>query len=192
VPHALSILAVMIASTASGVLTILEAALLASAAMMFFKCVQVSKARRQIDLQVLTVIAASFALGAALKSTGAAALIASTVMPEELGSPLLALAILYVMTVLFTEVITNNAAAVLMFPVAQSFANLLNADITPFAIAIMIAASASFITPLGYQTNLMVYGPGQYRYSDYVKIGSPLSLIVAGITLVVVPLVWPF
>jgi di/tricarboxylate transporter len=160
--------------------------------MLASKCIKASKARRQIDLQVLTVIASSFALGTAMKTSGAASIIASTLMPSELAAPLIALSIVYLMTVMFTEVITNNAAAVLMFPIAQSFSEQLDTHVMPFAVAIMIAASASFITPLGYQTNLMVFGPGQYRYSDYVKIGTPLSILVACITLLIVPLVWPF
>jgi len=192
VPLSLTILGAMIISTATGFTSILESTLLAGAAMLLAKCIKTSKARRQIDLQVLTVIASSFALGAAMKSSGAASLIASTLMPEELATPIIALIIVYLMTVLFTEVITNNAAAILMFPIAQSFSQQLDANILPFAVAIMIAASASFITPLGYQTNLMVYGPGQYRYYDYLKIGTPLSILVALITITVVPAIWSF
>lgn len=192
VPRALFILLAMILSTTSGLTSILESVLLAAGAMIATRCVNASKARRQIDLQVLIVIAASFSLGAAMTSTGAAELIATSLLPDSLASPFTALVIIYFLTVLFTEVITNNAAAILMFPIAQSFSTQMNVDIMPFAIAIMVAASASFITPLGYQTNLMVYGPGQYRYKDYVLIGTPLSLIVATITLVLVPLFWAF
>lgn len=192
VPRALIILGAMIVSTTLGVTSILESVLLAAGAMIVTGCVSASKARRQIDLQVLIVIAASFSLGAAMTSTGAAESIASVLLPESLASPMIALIILYFLTVMFTELITNNAAAILMFPIAESFSAQLGVSILPFAIAIMIAASASFITPLGYQTNLMVYGPGQYRYKDYVVIGTPLSLIVALLTLILVPIFWPF
>jgi len=107
-------------------------------------------------------------------------------------SPWLALALIYVMTVVFTEIITNNAAAVLMFPVALASSEQLGVNFLPFAIAVMFAASASFITPLGYQTNLMVYGPGRYRFTDYVKIGAPLSLLVGVTAVALIPMVWAF
>jgi len=141
---------------------------------------------------VLIVIAASFALGEAMSKTGAATQIAQWLLFMEGPSPWLALALVYAMTVLFTELITNNAAAVLMFPVAVSVADQLGVDFMPFVIAIMFAASASFMTPLGYQTNLMVLGPGGYRFSDYLRLGAPVSLVV-GITAVgLIPLVWGF
>ena len=104
----------------------------------------------------------------------------------------LALAIVYLLTTLFTEVITNNAAAVLMFPIALALSEQLGVSFLPFAIAVMFAASASFITPLGYQTNLMVYGPGRYRFTDYVRIGLPLSLLVGLTAIGLIPLVWSF
>jgi di/tricarboxylate transporter len=93
---------------------------------------------------------------------------------------------------LFTEVITNNAAAVLMFPIALALSQQLDVSVVPFAVAVMFAASASFITPLGYQTNLMVYGPGRYKFSDYVKIGLPLSLIAGAVSVTLIPMVWSF
>ncbi|WP_136068755.1 SLC13 family permease [Modicisalibacter radicis] len=191
-PLALGILGLLVVASASGFLNILEAALLAAGAMLMTRCVTASKARRYVDLSVLIVIAASFALGAAMSKTGAATQIAQWLLFMEGPSPWLALALVYAMTVLFTELITNNAAAVLMFPVAVSVADQLGVDFMPFVIAIMFAASASFMTPLGYQTNLMVLGPGGYRFSDYLRLGAPLSLIV-GITAVgLIPLVWGF
>ena len=96
----------------------------------------------------------------------------------------------YVLTAVFTEVITNNAAAVLMFPIAMAVSEQLGVSVLPFAIAVMFAASASFITPLGYQTNLMVYGPGRYQFLDYVRIGVPLSLLVGVIAILTIPLFW--
>ncbi len=93
---------------------------------------------------------------------------------------------------LFTELITNNAAAVLVFPIALSTSQAFGVSFMPFAIAIMMAASASFSTPIGYQTNLMVYGPGGYHFSDYFKVGIPLNLLMAVVTIAIVPLVWGF
>lgn len=98
----------------------------------------------------------------------------------------------YALTALFTEMITNNAAAVLMFPIALAVSEQLGVSFIPFAIAVMFAASASFITPLGYQTNLMVYGPGRYRFTDYVRIGVPLSVLVGSVAVGLIPVVWGF
>ncbi len=191
-PVALGILGAMVAVSALGLLSILEAALLAGGAMLVTRCVPASKARRYVDLSVLIVIAASFALGAAMTQTGAAQQIANWLLQIDDLSPWAALALVYLMTVVFTELITNNAAAVLMFPIAMAVADQLGVNFLPFAIAIMFAASASFITPLGYQTNLMVLGPGGYRFSDYLRLGAPLSLIVAITAVGLIPLVWPF
>jgi di/tricarboxylate transporter len=107
-------------------------------------------------------------------------------------TPWLALALVYAMTAVFTEVITNNAAAVLMFPIALALSEQLGVSFLPFAVAVMIAASASFITPLGYQTNLMVYGPGRYRFTDYVRIGTPLALLVGAVAIALIPQIWSF
>ena len=98
----------------------------------------------------------------------------------------------YFLTAVFTELITNNAAAVLMFPIALAVSEQLGVNFLPFAVAVMFAASASFITPLGYQTNLMVYGPGRYRFSDYMRLGFPLSILAGIVVLALVPLVWQF
>jgi len=91
-----------------------------------------------------------------------------------------------------TEVVTNVAAAAMVFPIAHSTAMGMGVNFEPFAIAIMMAASASFITPIGYQTNLIVYGPGGYRFTDFVKIGTPLSILIGATTVVLAPLIWPF
>jgi di/tricarboxylate transporter len=191
-PVAMGILAAMVVASATGLLSILEAALLAGGGMLVSRCVPASKARRYVDLSVLVVIAASFALGAAMTKTGAAAQIAQWLLLIDGLAPWAALALVYLMTVLFTELITNNAAAVLMFPIAVAVAEQLGVSFMPFVIAIMFAASASFMTPLGYQTNLMVLGPGGYRFIDYFRLGAPLSLIVGVTAVALVPLFWPF
>ena len=128
----------------------------------------------------------------ALTESGAASLIAGWLVGLAQGSPLLSLVALYVTTVIVTELITNNAAGVLMFPIALSVAEVGGVDFMPYVIAIMVAASAGFITPIGYQTNLMVYGPGGYRFMDFVRFGLPLNVVCGIITLIVVPQVWPF
>jgi di/tricarboxylate transporter len=98
----------------------------------------------------------------------------------------------YLVTTLFTEIITNNAAAVLVFPISMSLAEGLGVSSMPFVTCIMVAASASFATPIGYQTNLMVYGPGGYRFSDYLRIGIPLNILFGAVTIILAPLIWPF
>ncbi|OJS99867.1 SLC13 family permease [Marinobacter nauticus] len=191
-PRALGILAVMVLLSASGLLSILEAAFLASGAMIVSGCLTASRARRSVDLPVLVVIASSFALGNAMTETGAAQWVAGGLLGFGPLTPWLALALVYVLTAIFTEVITNNAAAVLMFPIALAVSEQLGLNFLPFAVAVMFAASASFITPLGYQTNLMVYGPGRYRFTDYVRIGTPLSVLVGAVAIGLIPLVWGF
>lgn len=127
-----------------------------------------------------------------MTETGAAQWMANGLLGFGLLSPWLALAIVYLLTAIFTEMITNNAAAVLMFPIALAVSEQLGVNFLPFVIAVMFAASASFITPFGYQTNLMVYGPGRYQFMDYVRVGIPLSLLVAIVTIFLIPLVWGF
>jgi len=191
-PTALLILLGMIILSTSGIISILESAFLAAGAMLATRCISVTKARRNIDLTVITVIAASFSLGAAMTKTGAADTIAESLIQNSNLSPWAILAIVYLLTVMFTEMITNNAAAVLMFPIAISIADQLGVNYLPFVIAIMFAASASFITPLGYQTNLMVMGPGGYNSRDYIKLGLPISLITAISSITLIPLIWSF
>lgn len=191
-PLALGILLLMVLVSAVGLMPIMEAAFLAAGGMIATRCITASKARRNIELPVLVVIAASFALGNAMTLTGAAASIAELLVLSDNMSPWLALGLVYLLTVAFTEVITNNAAAVLMFPIAIALSEQLGVSYLPFVVAIMFAASASFMTPLGYQTNLMVYGPGQYRFSDYLRIGMPLSLLVAFLAIGLISYIWGF
>jgi di/tricarboxylate transporter len=189
---ALAILAGMVAAVSVGGVPMLIAALVAAGLMLVLRCTTGPIARRSIDWQVLTVIAASIALGTALETTGAAASIASAWLSVAGDSPLPALAVVYILTSLLSAFITNNGAAVLVFPLAVATAGALGVNPRPFVIAIMMAASASFATPIGYQTNLMVYGPGGYRFSDYLRIGLPLTAVLAAVALIIVPRVWPF
>jgi di/tricarboxylate transporter len=155
-------------------------------------CVSAGIARRSIDWSVLLAIGASFGLSAALEKTGAAKIIGGELIGIAGGNAWLTLAVLYALTVVVTELVTNNAAAALMFPFALATARTLEVNPMPFIIVVMMAASAGFATPIGYQTNLMVYGPGGYRFTDYVKIGVPLDALVGVVTVVIAPFVWPF
>ncbi|MGD8495567.1 MAG: SLC13 family permease [Gemmatimonadales bacterium] len=182
----------MVVAAATGLLSMLEAALVAAGLMIVTRCTTGSDARASVDWSVLVVIGAALGLGQAMDASGAAAAIAAWWLGLAGGSPWLALAAVYVLTAGFTELITNNAAAVLVFPVAQATAAGLGVSLWPFVAVLMMAASASFATPIGYQTNLMVYGPGGYRFSDYLRIGLPLNLLVGTLTVLLAPLIWPF
>jgi len=149
-------------------------------------------ARASLDTGVLLAIAAAIGLGEALIVSGAADALAAVAVKLSGDSPWQTLAILYGATVLCTEVVTNNAAAAIMIPPALAAAQRLGVNYEPFVFSIMIAASASFITPIGYQTNLMIYGPGGYRFTDFVRFGLPLSLIVGSLTIALAPVFWPF
>ncbi len=189
---ALAILAGMVASVAAGWLSMLEAALLAGGLMILARCTRGRAARAAVDWQVLIVIAASLGIGQALFVSGAADGIATALMSLAGSDPVVVLGLVYLLTALFTSLITNNTAAVLMFPIAMAVSDSLGIGYMPFVMTIMIAASASFATPIGYQTNLMVYGPGGYRFSDYLRLGLPLTLLLGLLVILIVPRVWPF
>ncbi len=191
-PAALAITIGMVVLAASGLLSMLEAALVAAGLMILVRCTSGQVARQAPDWQVLIVIATSFGVGAALQKSGAAGVLADGIIGLAGGDPWPTLVLVFTATALLSAVATNNVAAVLAFPVALSAAQHMNVDIMPFAITIMVAASASFATPIGYQTNLMVYNAGGYRFADFVRIGVPLTLLVGLVTVALVPLVWPF
>ncbi|MBT8134583.1 MAG: anion permease [Gammaproteobacteria bacterium] len=189
---AMSILALMILLVTTGWLSMLKASMLAAGLMIITRCTTGREARRSVDWQILIVIAASFGLGSALHNTGAAESIAISLIELADGDAVIALTLMFAATALLSAVATNNAAAVIMFPIALTTASNLDVSFMPFVLTLMIAASTSFATPIGYQTNLMVYGIGGYRFSDYLLIGIPLTLLVGLTTIIVVPLVWHF
>jgi di/tricarboxylate transporter len=189
---ATAILLAMVLVASTGVLSMLEAGLLASGLMLFTHCLKISEARTSVDWSVLVVIGASLGIGEAMQTSGAATAISQAWVTAAGNNPWLALAAVYIFTSLFTEMITNNAAAVMVFPIAAATAESLGVSFWPFVVVIMMAASASFATPIGYQTNLMVYGPGGYRFSDYLRIGVPLNILVGAITIALTPMIWPF
>ncbi|HKK56269.1 SLC13 family permease [Marinobacter sp.] len=184
------ILLVLVGFAASGVLSMLNAALLGAALMVLTGCCSVGQAQKAVDVPVMLTIAASFALGAALEATGAAGFVARGILAASSGDPLLTLLLIYVAVSVLTEVITNNAAAILVLPVVLSMTTALNMPPEPYVIAVMMAASASFATPLGYQTNMMVFGPGAYRFMDFVKVGLPMNLFIGLLTVGVISLVY--
>ncbi len=170
----------------------LNASLLAAGFLIVTGCLRTSEARRSIDLSVLLTMAAGIGIGNAMEDSGAAQYVAGSLTQLGAGNETLVLAIVYAVTMIFTNLITAKAAGVLMFPIALAAAESLGVHYEPFAVAVIVAAAASFATPIGYQTNLMVYGPGGYRYSDFIRIGVPLSLIVWGLSILIIPEVWAF
>ena len=191
-PVAVAILVGMVLIAALGWLSMLEAAMLAAGMMIVTRCTSGRIARRAIDWQVLVVIASSFGIAHALQSSGAASAVAWWLVSSAQASPVAALAVIFATTAALSALATNNAAAVIMFPIAFSTADNLAVSPLPFAIVLMLAASASFATPIGYQTNLMVYGPGGYRFSDYLRFGLPLTLLTGLVVILLAPRFWPF
>jgi di/tricarboxylate transporter len=169
------------------VIPLFQASFIAAGIMVATGCVTLSVARRSIEYPVLAGIAASFAMGAALTQSGAADLLAGLIGDIAEGNPFWALVVLYVATVILTELITNNAAGVLMFPIAMAITQDAGVSFMPYVVAVMVGASCGFITPIGYQTNLMVYGPGGYKWIDYVRFGTPLSILVGIAIVIIVP-----
>lgn len=171
----------------------LHAVLAAAILMVLTRCVRFSEARQSLRLDILIIIACAFGISKALQNSGAAGAIAGFMINtvKSLG-PIGVLAGIYLITTVFTEIITNNAAAALIFPIAFSAASQLGVSPRPLFIAIAIAASASFATPIGYQTNLIVQGAGGYKFSDYFKVGLPLNILFFIASMIIIPLFWSF
>lgn len=178
-PLATALLLAMIVVAALGILPILEAALIAAGTMVATRVLTVGEARESIDVDVLVLIAAAFGLGAAIETTGLAAVVATAMVNtmQPFGVVGVVLGIVLV-TMALTEVVTNNAAAVIVFPIAVGIAEAGDLDARALALAVAVAASTSFLTPVGYQTNTMVFGPGGYRFGDFARAGLPLNLAV--------------
>jgi di/tricarboxylate transporter len=174
-------------------ISVLNAALLAAAAMGLTRCLSAEQARRSIEWPTLVAIGAALGIGKAVETTGLAAASAQHLVAglQPFG-PIGVLAGVYLLTLVFTEIVTNNAAAALAFPLAHATASSMDVNFMPFAIVIAVAASAGFATPLGYQTHLMVYGAGGYRFGDYVRIGVPLDLLVMIIAVPLTAFFFPF
>jgi len=176
---------------------ILAAALLGMFILLISKHISTREAYGTINWQVIVFIAAFIPFGTAVESSGAASLIGESMsrmaawFPESFA-PYALLSILYLVTSLITAVISNNASAIVLTPIAIMAANNLGIDSRPLIFTICYAASASFMTPIGYKTNLMVYGPGKYRFVDYVKAGAPLNFIFWIIASILTPIFWPF
>lgn len=189
----IGILAAVVLSAALGVLSITSAALIGAVLVILTGCLDIREAYKAIEWEVLFLIYGMLGIGLAMEKTGGAEWIAMGVVSamDHLG-PVAILAAIYLLASVLTELVTNNAVAILMTPIAISIAGSMEVDPRPFLVAIMFGASASFITPIGYQTNTYVYGAGGYRFGDFLKIGIPLNLILWGAAVYLIPRIWPF
>ncbi|MFA9203463.1 MAG: SLC13 family permease [Flavobacteriales bacterium] len=185
------ILVAVIGLAAFEVTSMLNASMLGALAMLATRCISPNLARRSIDGHVLLTIAASFALGAALEKTGAAAWLAAGIMSLTAGDALLMLIGTYVLVTSLTETISNNAAALITLPIVLATTTAAGLPPEPFVLTLMMAASASFATPIGYQTNLMIYGPGGFQFNDFLKAGIPLNIICGILTVAAVTFWYP-
>jgi len=191
-PVALIILGGMVVLATMEWLSMVQAAMLAAGFMIMTGCVSGSDARSSIDTEVLLTIAASIGLGQALLKTGAAEGIAGGLIGFAGSNPWTALTMVYITTLILTEIVGHAAAAVLIFPIAMSTAQSLGVNVAPFAISIMMSASLAFASPIANQTHLMVWGPGGYRFTDFLRMGIPMDIITATASILLIPMFWPF
>ena len=191
-PIAIALVAGLVATVSLTSVPVMVVALVVAVLMVITRCLTMRQAYAALDLSVLVLIGGAIALGAAMEQTGTAAYLANAVVDAVGGyGPRVVLSAVYLLTVIFTEMMSNTAAAVLMVPIALGVAQGIGVDPRPFAIAVAFAGSAAFSTPIGYQTNTMVYGPGGYRFLDYTRVGLPLNLILWLLASLLIPFWWP-
>lgn len=192
-PFALLVMAAVVTTSALGWVDIAVAAVAGAVAMVLAGCLDLDRMYESIDGRILLLMAGLLPLGAAMDGSGTAQFIVDHTigLVKDFG-PHVVLAVLYLMALLLGELMSNAAAAVLLTPIGISTAQLMNTDATPFLVAIAFSASTSFLTPVGYQTNTMVYSAGGYRFTDFVKVGAPLNLIFWVLGVIFIPVFWPF
>jgi di/tricarboxylate transporter len=189
---ALTILALMVLAAAQGLYPISIAAFLAAGAMLLTRCITGRVARQSVDWSILIVIGAGFGMAAAMEKTGAATFVAETLAASAGGlGPIGMLAVVYASSLLLAELLHHNAAVAIMFPIAVAMAGQVDADPRPFIVAVAIAGCCAFASPVTYQTHLIVYGPGGYRFTDFVRAGLPLNLICGVLAVGLIPFFWP-
>ena len=182
----------MVFSVAFGIMSMLNAALLAAGGMLLTGCMNLNDAGKSVDFATLMVIASAMGLESAVTASGLSAVIGDFLGMLGGDNVYIALSVVFLGCILMDAMVTNVASAVFMFPISMTIASALGVSFMPFVIVVMVGASCSFISPVSYQTNLMVYGPGKYSFSDFVKIGIPLSLLVGVITVFLTPVFFPF
>jgi len=188
---AIGILVAMILAASFTDLGMLKSAMLAAGLMLFGRCCTSVQVRRSVEWKIILTVAAAFALGTAVEKSGLARAMAQSITAAAGGDPMLSLAGIYGGTLLLTELISHSAAVSLLFPIALGTAQTLGIDYMPFVAAVTVAGSLGFATPLGYQTHMMVYGPGGYRLGDFLRIGIPMDLLCWGLAMLTIPWVFP-
>jgi di/tricarboxylate transporter len=190
---AIAILVLMVIAASTGAYPISIAAFLAGGLLILTRCISGTSARRSVDWSILIVIGASFGIALAMQKTGAASAIAGVLSAAAGGlGPLATLIVIYLATLVLSELLHHNAAVALMFPIAVETAHLVGADARGFVMAVAIAGACAFASPVTYQTHLIVYGPGGYRFTDFVRAGLPLNAVCAVIAVFLIPRIWPF
>jgi di/tricarboxylate transporter len=191
-PLAFTVLIGVVVLAALNAAPILMLAMIGVTVVLMTGCIDADEAFSHVDGRLLALIFAMLGVGAALQSSGAVALVADALAPAMLIlPPFFVVLAVYLLSSVLTELVSNNAVAVVMTPIAIGLASALGVDPRPLVVAVMIAASASFATPIGYQTNTLIYGPGGYKFTDFLKIGIPLNLSLAPIVSFVIPFIWP-
>jgi di/tricarboxylate transporter len=191
-PVAIAALAALVTLAAFGVAPILALAIIAVAVVLLTRCVDSDEAFSYVEGQLLALIFAMLAIGAALEASGAVTMIVEAMAPYLMNLPPWAVVwLIYLLTSVLTELVSNTAVAVVITPIAISLAQTMGFDPRPLVVAVMVAASCAFATPIGYQTNTLVYGPGGYAFSDFLKVGVPLNLSVGILASTLIPVIWP-
>ena len=191
-PIAIAALAFIVVLAAFDVAPIMVLGLVAVVVILLTRCIDSDEAFSFVDGRLLAMIFAMLAVGEGLDHSGAVAMIVTAVAPWMQGlSPFMMILCVYFLGLLLTEFLSNNAVAVIYTPIAMELGTSLGLDPRPFAVAVMFSATLAFATPIGYQTNMMVYGPGGYRFSDYMRIGIPLNFITGILASFLIPLIWP-
>jgi di/tricarboxylate transporter len=191
-PIAIGALAFVVILSSFDVAPILALAFIAVTVIFLTRCIDTDEAFDFLDARLMAMIFAMLAVGEGLDQSGAVSLIVNAVRPWMEGlSPFLMILAVYVLGVILTEFLSNNAVAVIYTPIVIELAHSLEADPRPFVVAVMFSATLAFATPIGYQTNMMVYGPGGYRFTDFTRIGVPLNILLALVASLAIPLIWP-
>ncbi|MBC7181941.1 MAG: SLC13 family permease, partial [Roseovarius sp.] len=191
-PLAVLALAGIVVLAGLGVAPILALAVMAVAMVLLARCIDADEAFSFIDGQLLALIFAMLAIGVALQTSGAVEMLVGGIAPALSVLPgFMVVWAIYLLTSLLTELISNNAVAVVVTPIAIGLADAMGIDARPLVVAVMVAASASFATPIGYQTNTLVYGPGGYKFTDFLRVGVPLNLSIGLLASALIPFLWP-
>ncbi|HUO84463.1 MAG TPA: SLC13 family permease [Thermoanaerobaculia bacterium] len=190
---AVGIVAAVVAAAAIGIAPIVVTAIAGAALMLLVGCLSLEEAYRSVEWKVIFLLAGILPLGLAIEKSGLAALLSQFLVSSvgEWGGPVAIISVLYLATSLLTEMMSNNATAVLLAPIALASSEALGIHPQPLLIAVTFGASASFMTPIGYQTNTMIYGAGRYRFRDFLRVGIPLNLLFWLLATILIPRLWP-